>query len=111
MRQAGAAWGEEEVRRLVIRYAEAEGSSKTAKVENILEEFPGRTVKSVQTKLREAYPEVYYQRAGIPEQWNVSHQRQQQQQQETPDPSSRTPVEGQPTSTDESASGKTKTNS
>ena len=61
---ASEIWTEEEERRLVRKYAQAEGTNKIAKIRNIIIDFPKRSEKAIATKLRQDFPQIYYNRAG-----------------------------------------------
>ena len=50
------AWTPEETQRLVERFTQANGATRTAKIREILEDFSGRSEKAVATKLRESFP-------------------------------------------------------
>ena len=49
------------------RFKETKVETKIAKVNNIIAEFPGRTAKAIQNKLRDDYHEIYYGREQIPD--------------------------------------------
>ena len=73
-RQATQMWTAEETALLLNLYATAQGASKKARVEAIIGEFPGRTVKAIVAKLRKDHTNIYYGRSE-----NVQVEQGQQQ--------------------------------
>ena len=75
-RSVNKPWEKVEIKRLLKRYVNAEGDSKTAKIRKIISEFPG-TEKSLAQKLKEDFSLIYYQKAGIPVEWKEEEEREE----------------------------------
>ncbi|XP_044750658.1 uncharacterized protein LOC123310992 [Coccinella septempunctata] len=53
-------WTSEEINRLISEYAARPEAQISARIDRIVDLFPGRTKKAIATKLRENHPEIYY---------------------------------------------------
>lgn len=53
-------WTDEEVNRLIRNYSARPGDQISARIDGIVDSFPGRTKKAIAIKLREKHSEIYY---------------------------------------------------
>ncbi|XP_044750655.1 uncharacterized protein LOC123310990 [Coccinella septempunctata] len=66
-RTVSSRWSQEETDRLIRAYVSRTETQVTKRVQAILNDFPGRTLKGIATKLRDQYPDIYYMRNSTPE--------------------------------------------
>ena len=64
-RPVAQTWTNDEAERLVSSFLNAEGATKTAKIASIVHRFPGRSSKALAKKLRDDFPNIYYEREEV----------------------------------------------